>query len=222
MCISLLFRSTLTGSSSAAAVSSGPGGPLDRCMVLLLIYRGTGGDLLMPNLNSVISHVQRCAVCRALRCGHTADKRHEGDWVLEAQLFEFERQNNQLAIGLGVTQEIYSSKQILQNQFWCQAIQRFGSILFVLMLIGMLFFFFLSRWKFTFYLYIFTYGVRFLKKVSFAQIQIDLHLSNVTVTIPWKHSRQLLKDVLDVRRENLVASHEAERRHGRLPCEGLF
>lgn len=41
-----------------------------------------------------------------------------------------------------------------------------------------------SRWKFTFYLYIFTYGVRFLKKVSFAQIQMDSCLSDVTVTIP--------------------------------------
>lgn len=66
--------------TSAEAASCVPGGPLDRCAVVALIYQGTRGDALTPNLNDVISHV-------LLLSGRnrTADKRHGGGGALEGQ-----------------------------------------------------------------------------------------------------------------------------------------
>lgn len=194
MCISLRFGNTLISGTSAEAVSCVPGGPLDRCVVVVpIIYQGTGGDVLTPNLNNVISHVQCWAVCRALRHNHAADKRHDGDRVLEEQhlensVWETKSQSHQKfrshsTWGWHVRDGLSHPKQMLQSETWCQAVQQLG-IGSVCSLVDGNTFFIPSRWKFTFYLYIFTYGVRFLKKVSFAQIQMDSCLSDVTVTIP--------------------------------------
>lgn len=234
MCISLRFGNTLISGTSAEAVSCVPGGPLDRCVVVVpIIYQGTGGDVLTPNLNNVISHVQCWVVCRALRHNHTADKRHDGDRVLEEQhlensVWETKSQTHQKfrshsTWGRHVRDGFSHPKQTLQSETWCQAVQQFVSVLFVLSLMVTHFAFLpggnspstctysptacasLKRWV--------------LPKskwfpVCLMWLWLFLH----------SFSRWPLKDMLDEERsgrENLVASHETERRRGRPFCQGL-